>query len=145
MYSQDQWDEYLPAAEFAYNNSKQASTGFTPFELDCGQHLNTPITMTKEFEIPVTNDFLKHWTSMIDLAKDSLREAQERQEKYANEHRRHIIFQVGDQVLLNMKNTNTPVDRNHPTKKLTPRFAGPYLISKEIGRASCRERVFLSV
>ena len=29
-YKQDQWDEYLPAAEFAYNNSKQASTGFTP-------------------------------------------------------------------------------------------------------------------
>ena len=35
-YKQDQWDEYLPAAEFTYNNSKQASTGFTPFELDCG-------------------------------------------------------------------------------------------------------------
>jgi Chromo (CHRromatin Organisation MOdifier) domain len=131
-YQQDQWDEYLPAAEFAYNNSKQASTGFTPFELDCGQHPNTPITMTKESEVPAANDFLKHWTSMIDLAKDSLREAQERQEKYANEHRHHIIFQVGDQVLLNMKNTNTPVDRNRPTKKLTPRFAGPYLISEVI-------------
>ena len=35
-YNQDQWDEYLPAAEFAYNNSKQQSTGHTPFELDCG-------------------------------------------------------------------------------------------------------------
>ena len=88
--------------------------------------------MTKESEVPAANDFLKHWTSMIDLVKDSLREAQERQEKYANEHRRHIIFQVGDQVLLNMKNINTPVDRNRPTKKLTPRFAGPYLISEVI-------------
>ena len=91
-YSQDQWDEYLPAAEFAYNNSKQASTGFTPFELDCGQHPNAPITMTKESEVPAANDFLKHWTSMIDLAKDSLREVQERQKKYVNEHRCHIIF-----------------------------------------------------
>ena len=42
-YKQDQWDKYLPAAEFAYNNSKQASTGFTPFELDCKQHPNTPL------------------------------------------------------------------------------------------------------
>ena len=42
-YRQDQWDEYLPAAEFTYNNSQQASTGFTPFELDCGQHSSTPI------------------------------------------------------------------------------------------------------
>src|SRR5205085_839451 len=32
-YKQDQWDEYLPAAEFAYNNSKQASTGFIPLNL----------------------------------------------------------------------------------------------------------------
>jgi len=44
-YKQDTWDEYLPAAEFVYNNSKQASTGFTPFELDNGQHPITPITL----------------------------------------------------------------------------------------------------
>ena len=37
-YKQDQWNKYLPAAEFAYNNSKQASTGFTPFELDTSRH-----------------------------------------------------------------------------------------------------------
>src|SRR5215469_18822525 len=35
-YKQDNWDEYLPAAEFAYNNAKQVSTEHTPFELDCG-------------------------------------------------------------------------------------------------------------
>jgi hypothetical protein len=131
-YRQDQWDEYLPAAEFAYNNSKQASTGYTPFELDCGQHPNTPITMTIESEIPAANDFLQHWTSMIDIAKDTLREAQERQVKYANEHRRFLTFKEGDQVLLSMKNTNMPIDRNRPTKKLTPRFAGPYTVTQVI-------------
>ncbi len=26
-------------AEFAYNNAKNASTGFTTFELNCGYHL----------------------------------------------------------------------------------------------------------
>ena len=26
-------------AEFAYNNAKNASTGHTPFELNCGYHL----------------------------------------------------------------------------------------------------------
>ena len=35
-YKQDNWDEYLPAAEFTYNNAKQASIEFTSFELDCG-------------------------------------------------------------------------------------------------------------
>jgi len=30
------------------------------------------------------------------------------------------------------ENTNNPIDRNRPTKKLTPRFTGPYTIVKVI-------------
>ncbi|CAG8638636.1 1222_t:CDS:1, partial [Paraglomus occultum] len=133
-YKQDQWDEYLPAAEFAYNNSKQASTGFTPFELDNGQHPHTPITLTKKniTNVPAANDFIEHWNTMMTIAKDNLREAQERQTKYANNNRRHLMFKTGDQVLLSMRNTNNPIDRNRPTKKLTPRFTGPYTIVKVI-------------
>src|SRR5579862_8578850 len=137
-YQQDQWDEYLPAAEFAYNNSKQASTGFTPFELDCGQHPDTPIVMTTPSKVPAANEFLEHWTSMIEIARDALREAQERQVKYANEHRRYLTFAIGDQVLLSMKNANSPVDRNRPTRKLTPRFTGPYTITQVVSETAYR-------
>ena len=35
---QDNWAKILPIAEFAYNNAKNASTGYTPFELNCGYH-----------------------------------------------------------------------------------------------------------
>ena len=75
--------------------------------------------MTTESEVPAANDFLQHWISMIEIAKDSLRKAQERQVKYANEHCYHLTFKVGDQVLLSMKNTNVSIDRNRSTKKLT--------------------------
>ena len=34
--------------------------------------------------------------------------------------------------MLSMRNINNPVDRNRPTKKLTPRFARPYAIVKVI-------------
>ena len=44
-YHQNKWDEHLSAAEFAYNNSKQASTEMTPFELDIGQHPVTPLEL----------------------------------------------------------------------------------------------------
>ena len=37
-YEQDNWARLLPMAEFAYNNAKHASTGYTPFELNCGYH-----------------------------------------------------------------------------------------------------------
>nr|CAG8676845.1 559_t:CDS:2 [Entrophospora candida] len=38
-------DEHLSASEFTYNNSKQASTEMTPFELDNGQYPMTPLEL----------------------------------------------------------------------------------------------------
>src|SRR5260370_27673526 len=35
---QDDWADWLPLAEFAYNNKVHAATHQTPFELDAGQH-----------------------------------------------------------------------------------------------------------
>ena len=37
-FEQNDWVRLLPIAEFAYNNAKNASTGHTPFELNCGYH-----------------------------------------------------------------------------------------------------------
>ena len=37
-YKQDDWARLLSMAEFAFNNAKNASTGHTPFELNCGFH-----------------------------------------------------------------------------------------------------------
>ena len=35
-WKQNDWARFLPMAEFAYNNAKNASIGHTPFELNCG-------------------------------------------------------------------------------------------------------------
>ena len=37
-WEQDNWAKLLPIAEFTYNNAKNASTGYTPFELNYGYH-----------------------------------------------------------------------------------------------------------
>ena len=37
-FEQNDWARLLPMAEFAYNNAKNASTNFMPFELNCGYH-----------------------------------------------------------------------------------------------------------
>jgi len=88
-YQQNNWDELLPAVEFAYNNSKNLSTGFTPFEIDLGQHPNTPTTFAtgKQTNVTATDDFLLKWENIINLTKDNLCLAQERQQQYANKHR----------------------------------------------------------
>ena len=43
-YRQTDWDKHLTAAEIAYNNSVQASTGFSPFFLNSGQHPHLPLS-----------------------------------------------------------------------------------------------------
>ena len=132
-YNQDNWDEYLPAVEFAYNNSKQLSTGHTPFELDCDQHpLTSASLINQRTLVPADDNFLEHWDNMISIAKDSLREAQERQTEYANQHRCHLIFKIGDKVLLSVQHINNPIDRQRPTRKLTLRYLELYTISAVI-------------
>ena len=37
-FKQNDWARFLPMVKFAYNNAKNASTGYTPFELNCGYH-----------------------------------------------------------------------------------------------------------
>ena len=90
-YRLDNWDECLTAAEFAYNNSVQALSGYSPFYLDYGQHPITPGSLLnpigKTSNIEATDDFIQHLQATISMAKDALIGAQDRQAKYANQHR----------------------------------------------------------
>jgi len=135
-YKQDNWDDCLTAAEFAYNNSVQASTGYSPFELDCGQAPVVPSSLLSTSG-PVTNvasteDFLEHWRTMITIAKDTLTAAQDRQAKYADQHRRDDQFYFGEQVLLSTAHFAPPTEKQRPLRKLQPKFIGPYEIVKII-------------
>ena len=99
---QSDWDEHLIAAEFAYNNSVQASTGFTPFYLIHGcRHPHTPLSLAVADNQPRTrdnnpaaNDFAGRFKSELACAKDALHHAQERQRKYADPNRRHAEFSL---------------------------------------------------
>src|SRR5437868_9006873 len=65
---------------------------------------------------------------MIKIAKDTLLESQDRQIKYANQYHHYLKFNIGDKVLLSTKNINNSVDKNQPTRKLSPKFIRPYSI-----------------
>ena len=83
---QQNWDEYLIVAEFAYNNTVQASTGFTPFYLNNGRHPHTPLSLALPESLPspkdnnpAANSLIGKFQSSLARAKDALYRAQERQ------------------------------------------------------------------
>lgn len=133
---QDDWDEYLPFAEIAYNKSIQASTGFSPYYLNTGRDLPTLLTHALKDATGVKNEAAavkaERWSEALEKAKENIQKAQTRQITYADEHRRDFSFEVGDRVLLSTANLRSSIIVGAP--KLLPKFIGPYTIKKIISR-----------
>jgi len=135
-YRQNNWDQYLTAAEFAYNNAKQASTGMSPFFLVTGQNPLVPATLLNptvdETNVQSTKDFIDNQAELIKKATDNLNKAQKKQVRFADEHRRDVTYQVGDFVLLNSRNITLDVESRRPSKKLQSRYIGPFEIIEKM-------------
>ena len=127
---QNDWDQHLTAIEMAYNNSKQASTGFSPFYLNHGQHPTTPLTSVAP-SIATNNktaeEMLERLFDDLKVAEGNVRKAQEKQAYYTNLHRQHVEYQVGDKVLLSTTDLRLKMK---VTPKLTARYIGPFAIKR---------------
>lgn len=132
---QDDWDTYLPMAEFAINNSWHESTGCTPFFLNYGQHPHTPASVQLPSKVPAALQFTAGINAAVRRAKELLHAAQSRQKQYADRKRREETYVVGDDVLLATKNVTF---KNPGTKKLLPRFIGPFKVAKVISPVAYR-------
>src|SRR5262249_22145528 len=114
----------------------------TPFFLDTGRHPITPSSLiaTKEetrTQVEDVEKFLQQQLNSLQEAQENLRNAQERQAKYANQHRQQApAFGVGQLVLLNNKNIINPPDIYRPKHKLLSKFIGPYKIQKKINEVA---------
>lgn len=58
--------------------------------------------------------------------------------KYANNHRRELIFQEGDWVFLKLQPYRMRSLARKPNEKLSPRFYGPYKVIQKIGEVAYR-------
>jgi hypothetical protein len=131
------WDEHLIACEFAYNDSVNPSTGYTPFYLNHGRHPHTPhvlLTDRPSDDQPGNQAALDTIESLrrdLHQARDNMARAQARQKTHADSHKRRPApsYAVGDLVLLDSSHFRTP---SEPRSKLSPRFIGPYPINKII-------------
>ena len=124
--------------EFAYNNSYQASIGMAPYEDLYGQKCRTPVYWDEVGERKLIGSKIVQVTcDKIKVIRDRLKIAQDRQKSYANNHRRDLVFEVGDRVFLRISPWKG-VLRFGKRGKLSPRYIGPYKIVERNGEVAYR-------
>jgi len=130
------WDQFLPLAEFAYNNSYQLSIQMAPYEAFYGRWCRSPIGWFEPGEARLLGTDLVQ--DALDKAKDiqeRLRTAWLRQKNYADKKVRYVSYMVGVKVLLKVSPMKG-VMRFGKKCKLSPRFIGPFEVLRRIGEVA---------
>ena len=122
--------KFLPMAEFAYNNAKNASTSHTPFELNCGYH---PCVFFKEdtdaYSRSKTADkLLAELQELMIICQENLYHAQELWKRAHNKDVKPKRYAPGDKVWFNSKYIKTKQNR-----KLEAKFFRPFRVLHSIG------------
>ena len=118
-------------AEFAYNNTKNASTGHTPFKSNCGFH---PQMLYEEDVDPRSQSksadkLSAELRELMIVCQENLHYAQELQKQGYNKGVKPRSYAPGDKVWLNSKYIKTK--RN---QKLEAMFFGPFRMLHPVGK-----------
>jgi len=130
---QDNWDTLLPVLEFAINNSFQESIQDTPFFLNYGRHPRVPSDIRLPEENPTAHKYLQDMDQAMQNARKCMEAAQQRQKRYADEHRSDLSFKVDDEVLLSSE--HIPLHAVG-TRKLLMKWMGPFTVVKVINEVA---------
>ncbi len=130
-WEQDDRARLLPMAEFTYNNAKNASTGHTPFELNCGYY---PRVSFEEDVDPrsrsrLANELAEELRELIEVCCQNLLHAQELQKRAHDKGVKSQSYAPGEKVWLNNRYIKTK--RN---KKLESKFFGPFRVLHAVGK-----------
>ena len=121
-YFQDDWAKWLPIAEFADNNAVSASTDVSPFyankgfnpRMSFGSDITDYTSTRQRLDAARTENITNKMQNILNFVRQNLDVAQIRITEQTNNHRKNIIFKVGDMIFLSNKNFN--IER--PSRKL---------------------------
>ncbi|KAE8969722.1 hypothetical protein PR001_g27418 [Phytophthora rubi] len=107
---QDDWDDFLPSALYAYNSSRHSTHGFQPNELMMGRKLRTPAELLRRSRVAHPHSTLQEYHEILlqdlskarELAAVALQKEQARQAMYYNQRnvRNGSEFRPGQLVWL---------------------------------------------
>ena len=129
------WSSYLPWVEYAHNTLVASSSGLSPFESSLGYQ--PPLFPTQETDVAVASpeDHVHRCRRVWEKTRDSLLRSRDRSSRIANRRRRPApVYHPGQEVYLRAKNLPIP----GTSKKLAPRFVGPFPIECVVNPVSVR-------
>jgi hypothetical protein len=134
---QDNWEDWLPLAEFSYNEKIQMWTGYSPFYLNYRQHPRKATEPRREVETEAADVFERRMKKIREEAAAALEKAASDMKKYDEGRQDTPEYQVGDKVYL--EGSNIMTDR--PSKKLEDRRYGPFPIAAKVGEHTYKLRL----
>jgi hypothetical protein len=130
-YVQDDWEDQLPMAQFAYNNSKHSTTGISPFEANYGYHPNVHGESRNKNPVAEKADaYVKRVKSIQTQLTRDLEFMNLRMKIYYDKHHGEgPALEEGEKVFLLRRNIKT----KRPSTKLDHIRLGPFIIEGKKG------------
>jgi len=138
-YNKKDWPEWLAVAEFAINNKVHTATKVSPFMANYGKELRMEGDIRKKGKVESATEFVERMKKVQEEAEAALKKTQEEMKRYADRGRKETeVWKKGDRVLLSTKDL---VFKERPSKKLTERYVGPYVIEEVVSSNAVKLRL----
>jgi hypothetical protein len=134
-----QWLRWLPWAEYLFNTAYQSSLRDTPFRIVYGR--DPPSIRSYEpgdTRVPAVAKTMAEREEFLADVRARLEQAQAMQKIFYDRHHRHVSYQVGDWVLLRLRQRAASSLPQAFGGKLKARFGGPYQIVELINEVAVR-------
>ncbi|XP_036003961.1 uncharacterized protein LOC110367566 [Fundulus heteroclitus] len=132
------WSTFLPWVEYAHNSLVSTSTNHSPFEASLGYQ--PPLFPADEKQITVTSvaHHIRRCQQVWDQTIHSLRRSTEQIRRFADRRRVPAPhYRPGQRVWLSSKD----LPHRSTSRKLAPRFTGPYVIDSIVSPSAVRLRL----
>ena len=130
-FEQNHWASLLSMIEFVYNNAKNASTGHTPFKLNCGSYRCVFFKEDTDscFQSKTAKELSSKLKKLITFCQKNLYRTQELQKQDHNKGVKPRTYALDDKVWLNSKYIKTKQNR-----KLEAKFFRLFRVLHPIGK-----------